>query len=140
MHQELHVHYQYDYHLYGIRTVIPEYKLAWKLNRLLQISLKKAPDLAPEGVADSSLLVSNFIFTKTHRTFRLLKNQAFSATEANAYLLPELWQWDYFLQIHDPSNSLDLLVLRKNISTLPEIQQTTHIEMNTVEHKENLLF
>lgn len=140
IHQELYVHYQYDYHLYGLQTAVPEYTLAWHLNRTLQIDLKKAPDLALGEEIDPSLSVSNFIFTKTHRTFRLLKNRAFSPIEIHAFLLPELRQWNYFLQIHDPSNSLDQQTLLTSIRTLSNIQQATRIEMNSVEHKENLLF
>ena len=140
IHQELYVHYQYDYHLYGLRAAVPEYKLAWHLNRTLQISLKKAPDLVLEEGVGASLLVSNFIFRKTHRTFRLLKNQAFTPKEIRAFLLPELMQWNYFLQIHDPSSSLDQRALLNNISTLSVIQQAVRIEVNSIEHKENLLF
>ena len=140
IHQELYVHYQYDYDLYGLQTAVPEYKLAWQLNRTLQIDLKKAVDLVLEDVSNPPLLVSNFIFTATHRTFRLLRNQAFSTAEATAFLLPELKQWDYLLQVHDPSNSVNQDTLLTEVGTLSDIEQIVRIEMSLIEHKENLLF
>ena len=138
--QELHVHYQHDYELYGIRTVVPEYKLAWELNQALSIQLKKAPDLALGDEVESALLISNFVFTGTHRTFRLLKNQAFPAAKPEAYLVPELSDWSYLLQVQDPSHSLDYDALRLAMDALSSIQQVSHIDLLTVAHKEPLLF
>lgn len=138
--QELHVHYQCDYDLYGLQTAAPEYKLAWEINRALAISLKKAKDIALEEADKPGLFVSNFIFTTAHRTFRLLKNQAFATTEARAFLLPELSQWNYFLQVQDPSGSLDHDALLAAIRALTSIRQVARIAVSSVEHKENLLF
>ena len=138
--QELLVHYQYDYELYGLQTIAPEYKLAWELNRALSIGLKKAEDIALEEADRGEALVSNFIFTTAHRTFRLLRNQAFPTTEARAFLLPELSQWNYFLQVQDPSGSLDHDALLAAIRALTSIRQVARIAVSLVEHKENLLF
>ena len=138
--QELHVHYQHDYELYGIQTAVPEYKLAWELNRVMSIQFKKASDLPLEGAIESALFVSNFVFTSAHRTFRLLKNQAFPTTDRVAYLLPELKAWAYLLQVQDPSHSLDYDKLQSTIDDLLIVQQVHRIDLRTLEHKESLLF
>ena len=138
--QELHVYYQHDYELYGIQTAVPEYKLAWELNQALSIQLKKVPNLALGDEVESALLISNFVFSSTHRTFRLLKNQAFPAAKPAAYLVPELSDWTYLLQVQDPSRSLDCDTLRLAINALSSIQQVSHIDLLTVVHKEPLLF
>ena len=138
--QELHVHYQHDYELYGIQAVVPEYKLAWELNRALPVQLKKASDLPLEDRAESALFISNFVFSGTHRTFRLLKNQAFPATKPKAYLVPELSDWTYLLQVQDHSHSLDYDALHLAMNALSSIQQVSHIDLLTVAHKEPLLF
>lgn len=140
IHQELYVHYQYDYDLYGLQTDVPEYKLAWQINRRLSIALKKNRDITLEGADVPPLLVSNFIFTTPHRTFRLLKNQAFATTEARAFLLPELEQWDYFLQVQDPGRGGQQDVLLLALNALSDMKKVACIALPSVAHKENLLF
>ncbi|MGB3852538.1 MAG: IPExxxVDY family protein [Tunicatimonas sp.] len=141
--RDLYVAYQHDYDLYGLQTSVPEYKLAWQLNRTLHWHLKKAADLAleVEGVADDSAYkVSNFVFTTTHRTFRLLRNQTFAATEPAGLLLPELPEWNFFLQVHDPSASWQPELMVAAVGALAEVKQVARIDVATVEHKDNLLF
>lgn len=138
--QELYVHYQHDYELYGIQTTVPEYKLAWEINQALSIRLKKSSDLSSEGEAESALFFSNFVFSSTHRTFRLLKNQAFPVATPEAYFVPELSEWTYFLQVQDLSHSLDYEALHLAMDTLPSVQRVSHIDLPAVVHKESLLF
>lgn len=140
--RDLYVAYQHDYDLYGLQTSVPEYKLAWQLNRTLQWQLKKAADLALEGVTDtnSAYKVSNFVFTTTHRTFRLLKNQTFVAAEPVGLLLPELPEWNFFLQVHDPSANWQPELMVAAVGALAEVKQVMRIDVATVEDKDNLLF
>ncbi len=173
LHQELHVNYHHDYYLYGLQTTVPEYKLAWELNRALGIRLKKAPDWPLDGSAETPLFVSNFIFTDTHRTFRLLKNRvipdrvafdrvtsdqvtpdrrsplqatpgspdgALPTSQTTTYLLSELKQWPYLLQIQDLSHSLNQDALLVTVGNLSAVKQAARIALSSVNHKENLLF
>jgi hypothetical protein len=138
--RDLYVDYQHDYDLYGLQTGVPEYKLAWQLNRSLRWQLKKSADLALQDSTGVPLGVSNFVFTTTHRTFRLLKNQTFAVTGTSGLLLPGLAQWDFFLQVHDPSASWQPEVMVASVGALAEVKQIARIDLTTVEHKENLLF
>ena len=140
IHQDLYVSYQHDYHLYGLACSKPGYKLAWSMNHHLGWHLKRAEDLRLDFPANASLLVPNFIFTTAHRTFRLLKNNAFTPEEKTALLLPELAQWDYLLHIQDPSTTFDHDELLQKMRTLTDIQQVARIEIDSIDHKENLLF
>ena len=140
IHQDLYVSYQHDYHLYGLACSKPGYTLAWSLNHQLRWNLKRAEDIRLEVFGNSSLLVPNFIFTTAHRTFRLLKNEAFAPDESTAWLLPELPQWDFLLHIQDPSTTLDHDQLLQKMRTLKEVQRVERVEIDSVEHKENLLF
>lgn len=138
--RDLYVDYQHDYDLYGLQTSVPEYKLAWQLNRTLHWQLKKAVDLALGDANDASYGVSNFVFTTTHRTFRLLKNQTFANVGSSRLLLPGLPQWDFFLQVHDPSASWQPEVMVAAVGALAEVKQIAPIDITNVAHKENLLF
>ena len=138
--RDLYVDYQHDYDLYGLQTSVPEYKLAWQLNRSLHWQLKKSADLALGAPPGAPHKVSNFVFTTTHRTFRLLKNQTFAARGSAGLLLPGFSQWDFFLQVHDPSASWQPNVMVASVGTLAGVKQIAHIDLTTVEHKDNLLF
>ena len=140
IHQDLYVHYQHDYYLYGLASSKAGYKLAWLLNRALRWKLKRAEDLRLDFPDDPSLLISNFIFTTAHRTFRLLRNQAFTADETTTFLLPELKQWDFLLHIQDPSTTFDHDHFLREVRRLEDVQRAERIEIDSVEHKENLLF
>ena len=138
--RDLYVDYQHDYDLYGLQTSVPEYKLAWQLNRSLHWQLKKSADLALGDPTDAPHGVSNFVFTTTHRTFRLLKNQTFVTRGLAGLLLPGFPQWDFFLQVHNPSASWQPDVMIASVGALAEVKQIAQIDLTTVEHKENLLF
>ena len=140
IHQDLYVHYQHDYYLYGLASSRAGYKLAWALNRALHWKLKRAEDLRLEFSDDLPLLVPNFIFTTAHRTFRLLTNRAFTTDEATAFLLPELKQWEFLVHIQDPSTTFDHRQFLLNVDRLEDVRQTERIDIDAVEHKENLLF
>ena len=140
IHQDLYVHYQHDYYLYGLASSRAGYKVAWELNRLLQWKLKRAEDLRLDFPDERLLLVSNFIFTTAHRTFRLLKNQAFTEHNTTAFLLPELKQWDFLLHIQDLSTTFNQDQFLLRVDKLTDVRQVSRIEISTIEHKENLLF
>ena len=140
IHQDLYVHYQHDYYLYGLAYSKAGYQLAWALNHALRWKLKRAEDLCLDFPDDASLSVPNFIFTMAHRTFRLLRNRAFTESQSTAFLLPELKQWDFLLHIQDPSSTFDHDAFLSKVHTLADVPRADRIAIDTIEHKENLLF
>ena len=140
IHQDLYVYYQHNYHVYGLASCKAGYTLAWLLNRALQWKLKRDEDLRLDFPDGPSVFVPNFVFTTVHRTFRLLKNQAFTADEATAFLLPELKQWDFLLHIQDPGTTFDHDEFLRKTQALEDVQRVDRIEIDAIEHKENLLF
>ena len=140
IHQDLYVDFEFDFYLYGLQTTVSEYKLAWELNRAFKFRFKKKGDLCLDFVEQDALLISNFAFNTTHCTFRLLKNRAFTAAPLEAYLLPELKEWDYFVLAQSPSTDLDQSIFLKDMQAVKAVQQAHFIHVSTIEHKENLLF
>ncbi len=130
-----------DYHfeLYGIITSMREYKLAWELNKRLKIHLVKQPDISLEFLKEGHILVSNYLFEKEHRVFKLLKNKSVDQyVNKVVYLLPELQKFDYFL-IRDEINKgkEDIISKLKGINLIDFISS---FNVKDIKSKENLIF
>jgi hypothetical protein len=134
---QLAIHYNLD--LLGLVSSVKEYKLAWSLNQNLGLKLAKSEDLAINFVEDRSMIISNFIFTTTHCTFRLLKNRALS-DHSDEYLLPELKNIDYFLLIKNESDTFELDTYVNRLAEIATVQSFTLINVENLENKENLIF
>ncbi|MBX9853608.1 MAG: IPExxxVDY family protein, partial [Cytophagaceae bacterium] len=89
---KLIVDYDYDFEILAIISSVKDYKLAWGLNKSLNINLSKSNDICLDFIKEGKLLISNFIFETEYTTFRLLKNKANDAPKgmSKPFLLPEL--------------------------------------------------
>ncbi|WPP50220.1 IPExxxVDY family protein [Catalinimonas niigatensis] len=137
--RELQLAIQYNLDLLGLVSSAKEYKLAWSLNQILGLKLAKSEDLAINFIEGRSIIISNFTFTTSHCTFRLLKNRAFS-DHSNAFLLPELKNIDYFLLIKNESDTFELNTYVDRLPQIDIVQSFTSINVENLENKENLIF
>ena len=136
---KLILEYGYDFVLIGIVAAVREFKLAWHLNKILNLDLKKVSDIQYDFIKDCKFYISNFIFETEYSSFRLLKNRSVEFLNVKKpYLLPELKQYDYFILLsgefaayyHDNMHKL------KTISVI-ELAKT--IDTDLLPSKENLL-
>jgi hypothetical protein len=133
----LDVKYDYDFDVYGVVSSIKEYKLAWTLNKLLGFRLKKQQDLCYDLMEQERMVISNYEYITDHSVVRLLKNKAMCM---KAFLLPEIKEYDYVLQL---SGALQQLHPQEFISRLlqtPLVQYVKQIDPLTLKLKENLIF
>lgn len=137
--RELQLAIQYNLDLIGLVSSAKEYKLAWSLNQILGLKLVKSEDLAINFIEGRSIIISNFTFTTSHCTFRLLKNRALS-DNSNAFLLPELKNIDYFLLIKNESDTFELNAYVDRLPQIDIVQSFTSINVENLENKENLIF
>src|SRR5436190_16147971 len=104
---KLVVEYEYDFDVLAIISSVKDYKMAWAINKLLDINLCKTEDISLDFVRDDRLLLSNFIFETEYTTFRLLKNKSYEVGRSSKnYLLPELKDYDYLIKISGESTTL----------------------------------
>jgi len=138
---KLEVFYEYDFQLIGLVCSLKEYKLAWLLNKELDVKLIKQPDIAFEFLNLGTFAISNFIFTTENGTLRLLKNKAYEYEHVKSpFLIPELKEYDYFLklesmEVHLPSERI--LEILKNVKQIIFIKD---LAINDLKSKENLIF
>lgn len=132
---------QYDFSLIGITCTLKEFRLAWKLNKLLEIQLNKEKDIEIEFLKNQNLVISNYVFETENSQIRLLKNRSTDDfTTQSAYLLPELKEFDYFIMIKGFEDTISLDTLKKRIATIPEVHYSKTFDIDNLKSKENLIF
>lgn len=137
---KLTIAYKYDFLVYAIVSSCKEFKLAWYLNELFTIQLKKENDIEYK-TKDSVFMASNYIYETEFFTYRLIKNKVFASENRNKpFLLPELKQFDYILQI-EGDNCLDLQdFIFNSIKESKVVQHVELINADNLKSKNNLLF
>lgn len=131
--------FQIDFEILGIVSPVKDYKLAWAINKQLELRLKKVDDYLLEQVNQADLLVPQFLQKKEHGFVQLLKNKSSTFGPAPAYLIPELRMMDYFMLIQDFTEELNLNTYIERLSEVNFIQNVVKIDASKLKSKENLL-
>ncbi|HEY4650154.1 MAG TPA: IPExxxVDY family protein [Pontibacter sp.] len=133
--------YEYDFALYGLVSSGKEYTMAWWLNSIFDMRLTKQQDLCYTLSGREQMLVSNYVFSTEHSIIRLFRNKALGTTTVRKpYLLPDIKEYDYVLQI---TGSLPRLYPQNFINTLlriPLVQYVKQFDPLALKFKENLIF
>ena len=137
----LDVSYDFAFHLVALNTNVKEYKLAWAINRELQLELSKSDNVSIDFSGGKTLSISNFICEKEYQTFRLLKNRAENFDDQfNAYLIPEMKNFDYFLMVADDSTTFEINPFISTIKQIPFVQFAVTVDTAVLRSKDNLIF
>ena len=129
----------YDFELYGIITSIREYKLAWELNKQLELRLVKQPDIELEFIKEGPVIISNYRYEKDKNIYKLIRNKSAEQPDNKVlFLLPELQKFDYFLLIYD--QLVDINVITAKIKSISLVDFVSHFDINSIKSKENLIF
>lgn len=134
------IEYTFDFVLLGLVTGLREYSLAWHINSVFQIELKKMPELEYDFIKNCKMYVSNFIFETENSSVRLLKNRAVEFYHVQKpYLLPELNKFDYFIMLDGEFVKYESVYLRK-LKNLPWVELAQRMQVESLPSKDNLLF
>jgi hypothetical protein len=133
--------YEYDFDLYGIVAPIKEYKLAWLLNNEFGWNLSKSKDIEVDFLNNGMLVISNFSQENEFSSFRMLKNQSSDSKKTKTpYLLPEIKQFDFVLQLEgEILYKLEEEDVLKKLRKVSEIHFATKINVENLKSKDNLL-
>jgi hypothetical protein len=134
---KLKVDPDYDFDVLAIISSVKDYKLAWAINKSLNINLCKTPDISVDFVREGELLISNFIFETEYSSFMLLKNKS---KGSKPFLLPELKEYDYIIKISGEQTILNAEKIMNNMKSLSVIEYIKQIDVNNLKSKENLIF
>ncbi|UJP64606.1 IPExxxVDY family protein [Mongoliitalea daihaiensis] len=131
--------YQFDFEILGFVAPVKDYKLAWAINKLLDLRLKKVDDYYLELINQPDLMVPQFIQIKEHGFVQLLKNKSNTFGPSPAYLIPELKVMDYFMLVQDFTEDININTYIERLSTVDFIQNVVKIDVTKLKSKENLL-
>jgi len=138
---KLIVEYDYEFEVLAVISSVKDYKLAWAINKCLTINLCKTEDICLDFVKEGRLLISNFIFETEYTTFRLLKNKSFEVSRTSKpYLIPELKDYDYLIQISGESIAYNGDVIIEKLKELSLVEYIKKVDIKNLKSKENLIF
>lgn len=138
---KLFVEYEYNFDLLAIISPIKEYKLAWSINKSLEIELTKKEDILLDNGKGARMYISNFDYETEYSCVRMLKNKPYEFSNiAKPYLLSELKDYDYFIQLEGEADEFDAESFREALSKLKDVQYVTSVDVENLKSKENLLF
>ncbi|QCR20922.1 IPExxxVDY family protein [Pontibacter sp. SGAir0037] len=136
----LDVEHEYNFDLYGMVSPCKEYKLAWALNRLLDIHLIKKQDIYYDLTGKNQLVIANYLYSSEFSTVRLFRNRALGFnTLKKPFLLPDMKEYDYILQVTGALQQLYPQELIKKLQRISLIQYVKQFDPLTLKFKENLL-
>ena len=135
----LDVEYDYDFKLFGLVSSNKEYKLAWHICQYLHIRLVKKPDLVYDFINKGKLVISQYLYTTEHSTFRLLRNKStVLGSLKKPFLLPEIKDYDYIVQISgEMANQIDEVFAK--LRALDTVQYIKEFDPESFKFKDNLL-
>lgn len=138
---KLIVEYDYSFDLYGIISSAKEYKLAWSVNKLLNTNLAKHQDLDFQFLSNGIMYISNFQYDAEYDSIRLLKNRSVEFENVpKPFLIPELKQFDYFMQVHRETDAYVPELVLDKLRKASTIQFINTLDTQKLQSKDNLIY
>lgn len=146
-----------DFHLLAVHSSMEEYKMAYSLNKRLQISLKRARCDVDfnHGAVQAQYPLYEFKEPEKYRCIYLIKNKykgpvkkvtssgsLFVEEEVTphlTYLIPEYKNVDYFLKIEEDMETAEIHNLINGISLIPNVVTAYLVDVNQLKSKNNLI-
>ena len=133
--------YDYDFALFGLVSSLPDYTIAWGLNRGLRLRLVRQPDLVLHLVPQGPLAFSYYLYATEVLKLRLLRNQAvLPSALPEPFLAPDIRQYDYLLHVKGGADELAGTELLDRLTALPVVQYASEFDPQELRYKENLIF
>jgi hypothetical protein len=136
----LDVGYDYDFEVLALISPEKDYKLAWNINKVLNIKLRRDADLCLEFGKGNKLIFSNFKYDTEYAGLRLLRNRSYDSKESKPFLLPEFKEYDYLIKSEGEKDIFNMKEIAGKLNQLSLIQYIKKIEIHTLKSKENLIF
>lgn len=148
-----------DYHIIAIHTSLEDYRLAYFLNRDLEICLSKSNIDIQFQVKKGKTSFARFTFEDEKKVINwdLIQNKnevvglenntiqdLFSNTKnsfsSSAYLLSEFKKVDFFLKIENAANEINVSEIVSKINAIDSINMVYNVDKETIKSKNNLIF
>ncbi len=133
----LDLDFDFDFSLFGISSHVSNYRLAWGINKLLEIDLERVDDvdLSFDSNQKGNFSLYRFDDEESYTVFHLLSNRC-----DIGYLIPELKQIDYFVQYWGPMSDKELSSVKDALREIPSVLASIDINPMELKSRNNLLF
>ena len=133
----LDLDFDFDFSLFGISSHVSNYRLAWGINKLLEIDLERIDDvdLSFDSNQKGNFSLYRFDDEESYTVFHLLSNRC-----DIGYLIPELKQIDYFVQYWGPMSDKELSSVKDALREIPSVLASIDINPMELKSRNNLLF
>ncbi|ELR72336.1 hypothetical protein C900_01618 [Fulvivirga imtechensis AK7] len=131
------IDHEYEFDLLGVIASVKSYKLAWAINKKLDIRLVKQEDFILEMRNNGKANFINYLFDPETSYFHLFKNKSIEGE--NTHLVPELNHFDYIVKIDRHSQSFAKEEILKELKEVPWIEYIAAIEVEKLKSKDNFL-
>jgi len=144
--------FEHDYSLIAITSTLEDYRLAYYLNRNLNINLNSDPKGLEFTNKNCSFIVFNYICNLNFYSWSLLANKhiftvintdtnyLFEEDSKTNYLIDEKKEVDYFLKINGDFNTNALQSLIQNIKKIKGVITSYTIDPLSLKSKDYLIF
>ena len=124
-----------DYRLVGIASALKEYKVCYYLNQLLGCDFRKLEALVFEP-KDRTRKTEFSVFKgedTAQNTYMVFTNK-----NMGEYLLPEISNFDYLVQVRGKFNDDDMKTFMDGIKQFPEVVMCLEVPLKKIKSKERL--
>lgn len=146
-----------DYLLLAIHSSLEDYKIAYLINKYLQINFARARHDLDFNHGTVQALYPLFLFKEPakYRNYFLIKNKfqgpvkriissgsLFNEEEViskSSYLIPEYKEVDYFLKIDEELSDHQFQLMINKIAVIPNVQTVFEVDHNQLKSKNNLI-
>ena len=118
------------YSLIGIVSTCKEYKLAWILNNILDISLAKENDEKINLINNELIYVSHFLYKRKKMYLRLISNKT-----TKSHLITSLSNFDYLVQFSPNLFEFSSFDIINKLKSNNLIQFANFVDMKLIKEK-----
>ena len=125
----------FSFFLIGISSSENDYRLSWEINKILGISLRKGTDhVIKKKEIEQVFLVYTFYDEEVFLQYSLIANKS-----EKGYLIEELRNIDYFLQIHGDLSDNQKQQIISSIKNIKGVSGIFKLDINTLKSKNRLI-
>ena len=127
--------YADNFKIIGIVSSLKGYKIAWILNNLFNIQLKKEDNLLIELINNESLSVSYFNYKLKNKYIRLISNKLNIINNKKSHLITSLSKFDYLIQYSENFFEFESFNIINEIKRDNRIQFANFVDINKLKEK-----
>lgn len=137
--KKLIIDYHYDFELIGIISSSKGYKLAWEINQLLSVRLKRKDDLVIHHKNKIKCTYSYFSGERSASQLKLFRNKPNESETSRNYLIAEHPHFDYILMTEGETN-WSAQEFQDQLKKISSIEMVAFIPLDSLKEKDFFIF